>query len=96
MHRISKMDIDSQCNRFVNQTSKDNLEALLKDYENNKSSDNFQKVLSNTPMGLNLKADCVSNMLQEKGKYSQRRHHKLQEWQEYCNWLDNVYDITGL
>ena len=96
MHRINSMNIDKQCNKYVNQTSKDNLENVLKEYRLNNSNTNFQRVLSNTPMGLNLKADCVSNMLQEKSKYNQRRHHKLEEWQEYCDWLEYVQQETGI
>ena len=96
MHRITSMNLENQCNKYVTELSKRQLTHILHMYKDEPSSENFQMVLSNTPMGLLLKADCSSNMLQEKTKYEQRKHHKLQEWQEYCSWLKDVEKEVGL
>jgi len=96
MHRLHKMKLDEQCNKWVNDATMLNIKGLLEEYHNKPSTDNYMKLLSNTPLGFNLKADCVSNLLQEKTKYHQRRQHKLPEWQEYCNWLKNdVFEHLG-
>lgn len=92
MHRIMKMDLDSQCNKWVTPIAKGNLEELIEEQGINPTPEGFQRVVSNIPMGLNLKADCVSNLLQEKTKYNQRKNHKLSEWKEYCSWLDDNFD----
>lgn len=50
----------------------------------------FQVVISNCPMGLELTARITDNYLQLKSKYTQRRHHKLEEWQDYCDWIETL------
>lgn len=50
----------------------------------------FQVILSNCPMGLELTARITDNYSQLKSKYVQRRHHKLEEWQYYCDWIETL------
>ena len=50
----------------------------------------FQQIISNCPMGLELTARITDNYLQLKSKYIQRRHHKLEEWQYYCDWIETL------
>jgi hypothetical protein len=50
----------------------------------------FQLIVSNTPMGLELTARISTNYLQLKTQYLQRRKHKLEEWQYYCDWIESL------
>ena len=42
------------------------------------------------PMGLELTARVVLNYLQLRTQYMQRKHHKLQEWRDYCAWIEKL------
>ena len=50
----------------------------------------FQMIISNCPMGIELTARMTDNYLQLKSKYVQRRYHKLEEWQYYCDWIETL------
>lgn len=91
MHRLMQMDIDKQCNNYVDEEIKQHLKKLIDMF--NKESLNetrgkklFQRIVSNCPMGLMLTARITTNYLQLKTIYYQRRKHKLSEWHTFCNW----------
>lgn len=99
MHRILKFDVDKMCNPYV----KKDIKVILKDEIDlynimNKSTKTpkeeiqkqFQRIISNCPMGIELTARITDNYLQLKSKYAQRKHHKLEEWQYYCNWIETL------
>ena len=90
MHRITKMDIAEQCNEYVTDKAIDHLKMLLISYRADKSDYNFQRIIANTPMGLQLTARVTTNYLQLKSIYNQRRSHKLEEWQVFCDWIENL------
>ena len=94
MHRITKMDLDNQCNEYVDDKVKEVLSDYISKYNNcdydNEKDDLFQRIVSNTPMGLELKARVTTNYLQLKSIYNQRKHHKLNEWDYFCN---KVYEL---
>lgn len=103
MHRITKMDIPSQVNDYVDHRVIDVLEDLIDKYENINNSKTvkklyFQKIIATSPMGLELAAGITTNYLQLKSMYKQRRNHKLIEWQEFCDWIESLHYsewITG-
>jgi hypothetical protein len=59
----------------------------------------MSKLVSNIPMGLELGAGIVTNYLQLKTIYKQRKNHKLEEWHMFCDWIEeelpHPYLITG-
>lgn len=87
MHKINQMDLDASCNKWVTKSTIDNLKTLVDIYNNDKSSENFQIVMSNCPMGLLLTARVTTNYLQLKTMYKQRKHHPLQEWKLFNDWI---------
>lgn len=89
MHQIKNMDVSKQTNGYVDKIVIGKLRELITRYNFNKSDKNFQKVISNTPMGLELTADITTNYLQLKTMYAQRRNHRLQEWQYFCDVIEN-------
>lgn len=99
MHCITKFDIKTMCNHYVDERIINILKSKIESYNLCKErypeniellQKQFQEILSNTPMGLELTARITSNYLQEKSIYNQRVNHKLEEWQYYCNWLTTL------
>ncbi|MDD3839019.1 MAG: hypothetical protein PHP06_00400 [Clostridia bacterium] len=90
MHRIVHMDISNQCNEYVLPEAIQLLQKLVEEYKENPSDELFQQIVSNTPMGLQLTAGIVTNYLQLKTMYYQRRNHKLKEWKKVCDWIEGL------
>ena len=102
MHKILRFDLDKQCNRYVDAEVIAILQKYIDYYNNyevytemfmeNALSQNelWQRILSNTPMGLRLRARVTTNYLQLKTIYNQRRHHRTVEWQMICDWIETL------
>ncbi len=84
MHRITKFNVKEMCNDQVDQVVIDHLERLIQE------GASVRKIVSNTPSGLRLTSRMTTNLLQLKNILNQRRNHKLQEWQEFCDWIESV------
>lgn len=86
MHRIMQMDMDVCFNKYVTDSFKTQMKALIEEYNQNATYENFMKVVSNCPMGVELFMRCSTNYLQLKTIYHQRKNHKLKEdWGEaFC------------
>lgn len=100
MHRITKMDLKTQCVNEVDQRAIDLLNEMI-DIFNNVSEehkeDAFRKILANCPMGLKLTCAITTNYLQLKGMKEQRKHHRLAEWREdFIEWLDSLPYFNAL
>ena len=64
---------------------------ILPEYQGKGIAQNvFQMIVSNCPTGIELTARITDNYLQLKSKYHQRRHHKLEEWHYYCDWIESL------
>lgn len=50
----------------------------------------FYAIVYNIPSGLNLTARWTANYLQLITIYNQRKHHKLDEWREFCDWIESL------
>ena len=96
MHCITKMNIRSQCNKYVWKTTIDQLEGTVKYYnsiedKNSEEAKNmFLNIIYNIPSGFELTARMTTNYLQLKTIYTQRRHHKLPCWQMFCDWIEEL------
>ena len=90
MHRISKMDIREQCNKYVSETTIKHLEELKQQYIDEPTDKNYLKLLYNTPTGFQLTAGMTTNYRQLKTIYSQRKTHRLPEWREFCKQLEEL------
>ena len=87
MHRISKFDLDEAFIEYVDQEVIERLKELQKEYNDNKTMDNYLKLLYSTPSGLKLTARVTTNYLQLMTMYQQRHHHRLPEWRQFCDEL---------
>ena len=86
MHRLVKMDMDACFNKYVTDLSKNQMKELIAIYNQDQSYENFMRVLSNCPQGVELFMRCSTNYEQLATIYRQRRHHRLREdWVEgFC------------
>lgn len=93
MHRITSRELTSD--DFTNETSEYSIEQinnLIENYklaESNELKDRyFNRIISNLPSGYLKWMGISTNYLQLKTIYSQRKTHKLGEWQEFCKWIE--------
>jgi len=86
MHKLTEMDVRMMVNEYVDEHFINYLTMLIEKYQEGLIS--FQYVISNVPMGLELTAGVTCNYLQLKTIYSQRRDHKLDEWQYFCDSIE--------
>ena len=91
MHRLMQMDMDTSFNEYVTEYSKNQMKELIEDYNREQSYENFMRVVSNCPMGLELFMRCSTNYLQLKTIYRQRKGHRLQQdWGAFLSFIENL------
>lgn len=91
MHRLAKMDMDACFNEYVSDESKAQMNKLLAEYNEHQSYDNYMRLLSNCPLGIELFMRISTNYKQLQTIYFQRRHHKLQEdWGAFCKMIESL------
>ena len=67
------------------------MKELIEDYNRDKSYENFMRVLSNCPLGVELFMRCSTNYEQLATIWKQRRHHKLKEdWGAFCDFIEGL------
>ena len=90
MHRITRFDIEDQCNEYVLADTIRNLKALVNLYNAKPTPENYLHVLYNIPTGFCLTAGMTTNYRQLKTIYKQRKNHRLPEWREFCKWIETL------
>ena len=98
MHRITKFDLDKAYIEYVDKViinrMKDLVErynAMTKEQQNSdEGKELYLKILYSNPCGMLLTARMTTNYQQLKTIYQQRRHHRLPEWQWFCDWCETL------
>jgi hypothetical protein len=90
MNRIQDMSIEKCCNKYTDPRIIQIIEEYQYDYKQNKNQESLMWLISNIPSSFELWVGISSNYLQEKTIYFQRRNHKLEDWQLYCDWLEEL------
>lgn len=96
MHRITKLDIKKQCNKYVwdstivNLQQKAELYNSITDKNCDMAKELYLEILYNVPAGFELTARLTTNYRCLKTIYSQRRAHRLPEWREFCKWIETL------
>lgn len=96
MHRISKMDIKESCNEYVTNNTIDELIRLKEIYLESQDKEDYLKLLYNIPSGFELTAGMTTNYRQLKTILTQRRQHRLPDWQEFCDWIEELPQFREL
>ena len=98
MHCICKFDLNAQYNDYVDKRIVDIMNELKDAYNQSKSNEDYLKLLYSNPCGFKLTARMTTNYRQLKTIYSQRKNHRLPEWQEFCRWVEGLpyfMQLTG-
>ena len=94
MHKITSRELTR--NDFTENTLPEmikftnHLIRIYGDCQQKDKEEYFNKIISNLPSGYMKWMGISTNYLQLKTIYTQRRHHKLTEWQEFCNWIETL------
>lgn len=90
MHRVIRLDPLMQCNEYVDAGTISVVQRLIAQYNEHPTADNYLRALYNIPAGYRLTARMTTNYRQLKTIYSQRRKHRLPEWQVFCKWVEEL------
>lgn len=91
MHKLISMDMDACFNKYVVAQNKELMKRLIAQYNEDKSYENFMRVLSNCPLGVELFMRCSTNYEQLATIYRQRKNHRLKEdWGAFCNMIESL------
>ncbi len=90
MHKLVQMDMDACFNEYVCVGAKEMMKELLARYNEDKNYENFMRLLSNCPLGIELFMRCSTNYEQLATVYRQRKDHKLKEWHFVCDWIASL------
>ena len=90
MHCISKMDIKQMCNEYVSDVVIAEIEQLKEVCLNDKTDENYLRLLYNIPTGFELTARMTTNYRQLKTMYMQRKTHRLPDWHTFCDWIEKL------
>ena len=75
---------------FTDDTPKNAYDAVVVEqmaYQQNPSEENFRRLKAAVPEGLMLTARISTNYQQLRTIFTQRSHHRLPQWQEFCEWI---------
>lgn len=93
MHRITKLDIRKQCNKYVWDSTIEKLQQKVELYNSitdkacEISKELYLEILYNVPAGFELTARLTTNYRCLKTVYGQRKNHRLPEWREFCEQI---------
>ena len=90
MHRINKFNLKEQYNKYVDPRSIAIMEELKNTYNETKDKEDYLKLLYSNPAGFELTARLNTNYRALKTVYSQRRTHRLPDWQGFCDWIETL------
>lgn len=90
MHRMDKFDFDTSYIEYVDSRVIDIMKDLKAEYDRTGDREDFFRLIYTNPAGFKLTARLTTNYRSLKTIYSQRRGHKLKEWQDFCKWIETL------
>ena len=66
------------------------LERLRIDFNRTQEKKYWRAMIELLPMGYNIKATIMLNYEVLVGMYRDRKKHKLDEWREFCKWIESL------
>ena len=64
-------------------------QELQEKYNEDRSHDNYLRLLYSTPAGLKMTGRVTTNYLQLMNIWQQRHNHRLPEWRQFCKELQD-------
>lgn len=102
MHRITRLDIKKQCNKYVWDDTIEKLQEKVTEYNSlsdkntEEAKELYLEILYNVPSGFELTARLTTNYRALKTVYHQRKTHRLPEWREFCDWIETLPQFTEI
>jgi len=97
MHRLVQFKLEEHVNEFVRCDALLIMNQELDRFNKYPTDENFERVLANTPQGLELTARITTNYLQLKTMYAQRNTHRLKMWNEvFAEWVEGLPYVKEL
>ena len=97
MHRITKMELTRSYISYVNPRIVGIMLDLVGEYndaiekqDKEKADKLYLEILYSNPSGMLLTQGIVTNYLQLKTIYNQRKNHRLPEWILFCDWIKTL------
>ena len=91
MHKITSMDLSPDM--FTDDTPEDTYESVVAKqlaFRAEQSEESFRRLKAAVPEGLMLTARISTNYQQLRTIFTQRCHHRLPLWQEFCEWIQEL------
>ena len=88
MHKITAMNFSSCVSDKVLPETVECCKNLVNKYKNGEVD--FDTLIDNVPLGLNLTARVQTNYLQLRTIWNQRKGHKYHEWGPFCAWIESL------
>ena len=97
MHRLIRMELEEVCHDYVDDRLLNIVREKIKEYHADPTPKNFERIVMNAPLGLELTSRVELNFLQLKSMYEQRKNHKMTEWHIFLDeLLEKVPDFKLL
>ena len=103
MHRLTKFNVKECCVDDVDKVIIDRYQQLLDMYNrsinemnNEEKTALWRTLVASLPSGFVLGATMTTNYRQLKTIYHQRKHHKLKEWHNFCEWCESLPSFKEL
>jgi len=99
MHKLGSRKLTVDDFSFDDPTDPSNVETVERvnrliqawwDAGKKKPSPEWRKLLQNIPQSYNYYRGCVLNYQVLKRIYYDRRAHRLQEWRDFCTWIESL------
>lgn len=90
MHKITKFDLSKQYIEYVDKRIIEVMKEKIKEYNENPTEEKYLGILYSNPCGFKLTARMTTNYRQLKTIYHQRKAHRLPEWKDFCEWVENL------
>lgn len=94
MHRITKFDLNSAYNEYVDKRAIGIMKDKVAEYNNLTDAEakksKYLEILYTNPCGFKLTAKMTTNYRQLKTIYYQRKNHRLPEWRAFCEWIETL------
>lgn len=92
MHKLAVLGANSESfNKYTDPRSIQVLQELIDKYNANKNYDNFMRMLSSCPQGIELFMRISTNYACLRNIWIQRKSHRLKEdWGAFCEAIENL------
>lgn len=105
MHRLAKFKVSECCVDDTDEVILERYQFLLDTYnnfdiryasmndvvlKNELKIKKWRKLVASLPCGFVLGATMTTNYRQLKTIYHQRKNHKLDEWKDFCKWIESL------